>query len=59
MNVERTITNALTPVGGVETVSVDIPRQEGRVAFDEHKVSIDRLTEVLQQEYPVESVAAG
>jgi copper chaperone len=55
---ERTITNALTPLSGVNEVQVDIPTKQVRVDFDESKVSVDQMKEVLQEEdYPVESVA--
>jgi copper chaperone len=55
---ERTITNALTPISGVRTVSVDIPGKQVRVEYDESQVSVERMKDVLQEEeYPVESVA--
>ncbi|MDQ3809172.1 MAG: cation transporter [Chloroflexota bacterium] len=55
---ERTITNALQPVEGVRSVSVDIPGRQVRVDYDETHVSVDRMKEILQEEdYPVESVA--
>jgi len=55
---EHTITNALTPVDGVRSVSVDIPAKQVRVDYDEAHVSVDRMKEVLKEEdYPVESVA--
>jgi copper chaperone len=54
---ERAITNALTPVAGVRTVSVDIPGRLVRVEYDESQVNIERMKDVLQEEdYPVESV---
>jgi copper chaperone len=54
---ERTITNALTPISGVRTVSVDIPAKRVRVEYDESQVSVERMKDVLQEEeYPVESV---
>ena len=54
---ERTITNALTPVAGVRTVQVDIPAKQVHVDYDDAKVSIEALKEVLQEEeYPVASV---
>jgi copper chaperone len=57
---ERTITNALTPVEGVEQVAVHIPTKQVSVIYDDDKVSIDRLKDVLQEEdYRVESVAAS
>jgi len=55
---ERTITNALTPVEGVRNVRVDIPTRQVRVDYDEARVSVDQMKDVLQEEdYPVESVA--
>ena len=55
---ERTITNALTPISGVRTVNVDIPGKQVRVDYDESRVSVDQMKDVLQEEdYPVESVA--
>ncbi len=55
---ERTITNALTPVKGVRTVNVDIPARQVRVDYDEARVSVDQMKDVLQEkDYPVESVA--
>jgi copper chaperone len=53
---ERTITNALTPMAGVQQVKVDIPAKRVRVDYDEATVSIDAIKDVLQEEdYPVES----
>jgi copper chaperone len=55
---ERTITNALTPITGVRQVKVDIPSKQVRVDFDESKVSVEQMKDVLNEEdYPVESVA--
>ena len=55
---DNTITNALTPVGGVRTVNVDIPARQVRVEYDESVVDINKMKDVLQEEdYPVESVA--
>jgi copper chaperone len=54
---ERTITGALQPVGGVESVNVDIPARQVRVKYDPSQVSVERMKEILQEEdYPVESV---
>jgi len=37
---------------------VDIPNKQVRVDFDESKVSVDQMKDLLQEEdYPVESVA--
>jgi copper chaperone len=55
---ERTITDTLTPITGVRQVQVDVPNKQVRVDFDESKVSVDQMKDVLQEEdYPVESVA--
>ena len=55
---ERAITNALTPVEGVRSVSVNIPRKQVRVDYDEAHVNVEKMKDILQEEdYPVESVA--
>jgi copper chaperone len=55
---QKTITQALQPVEGVRDVAVDIPAKQVRVEYDESRVDVDRMKEVLQEEdYPVESVA--
>ena len=55
---ERAITNALTPVEGVRSVSVDIPGKQVRVDYDEAQVNVETMKGILQEEdYPVESVA--
>jgi copper chaperone len=57
---ERAITGALQPVGGVESVNVDIPARQVRVNYDPAQVSVDRMKEILQAEdYPVESVVGA
>jgi copper chaperone len=54
---QNTITKALSPLDGVRDVNVDIPNKRVAVDYDESKVSVDRLTEILaEEEYPVESV---
>jgi copper chaperone len=54
---ERTITNALTPVDGVNTVKVDIPAHLVHVDYDDARVTIDAMKAILKEEdYPVESV---
>jgi copper chaperone len=40
---ERTITNALTPVEGVGTISVDIPARQVRVDYDESVVDVSTM----------------
>ena len=55
---ERMITGALTPVDGVQRVAVDIPAKQVRVEYDESKVDVEQMKEVLQEEdYPVASTA--
>ncbi len=55
---QRTITNALGPVEGVRTVTVDIPSKQVNVEYDQAKVDVDRMKAILAEEdYPVESEA--
>ena len=57
---ERTITQALSPLEGVRTVGVDIPKRQVRVDYDDALIDVQRFREVLAEEdYPVESVASG
>ena len=52
---ERTVKEALSPVEGVSTVSVDIAAKRVIVDYDEDAVSVDRMQEILrEEEYPVE-----
>ena len=54
---QATITNALTPLDGVQAVNVDIPTRKVTVEYDPTTVDLDRMKEVLAEEdYPVESV---
>ncbi|MFN8533608.1 MAG: heavy-metal-associated domain-containing protein [Dehalococcoidia bacterium] len=54
---ERAITNALTAEDGVQLVKVDIPAKTVRLSFDEGKLTLDRVRDVLAEEdYPVEAV---
>ena len=54
---QAAITNALTPLEGVQAVNVDIPTKKVTVQFDPSVVSVDHFKNVLQEEdYPVESV---
>lgn len=53
---ERTITETLTPVAGVQSVAVDIPGKLVRVEFDESAVNVEQMKELLAEEdYPVAS----
>ena len=55
---ERAITNALTPISGVQTVNVDVPGKQVHIDYDDSRVSVDQMKDVLREEdYPVESVA--
>jgi copper chaperone len=55
---ERTITGALTNLDGVSSVRVDIPGHEVAVEFDEARVGLDRILDVMrEEEYPVASVS--
>lgn len=55
---ERTIRNALAREAGVRSVTVDIPAKQVQVSYDEARVPVGRLKEILQDEdYPVASVA--
>jgi copper chaperone len=52
----RTVTGALRPLDGVEDVSVDLPARSVQIAYDPHRVTLDRIREVLADEaYPVAS----
>ncbi|MDP8922969.1 MAG: cation transporter [Chloroflexota bacterium] len=54
---QSTITNALSPLEGVQAVNVDIPTKKVTVEYDPAVVSVDRFKDVLQEEdYPVEAV---
>jgi copper chaperone len=54
---QATITNALTPLDGVQAVNVDIPTRKVAVEYDPTIVGVDRMKEALAEEdYPVESV---
>ena len=54
---QATITNALEPIPGVESVEVDIPTKKVTVQYDPAVVGLDQMKEVLADEdYPVESV---
>ena len=54
---QRSISEALQPVDGVQSVHVDIPSKQVTVQYDPSVVGVERFKEVLQEEeYPVESV---
>jgi copper chaperone CopZ len=55
---EKTITEALTPLAGVSSVSVDIPTKLVTVQYDASSASVDQFKDVLAEEdYPVESAS--
>jgi copper chaperone len=55
---ERTITNALSPVAGVQFVRVDIPGRKVQVEYDPAQVNVERMKAILQEEdYPVASTS--
>ena len=54
---QDSITNALTPLDGVQAVNVDIPTKKVTVQYDPLVVQVDQMKSVLAEEdYPVESV---
>jgi len=54
----RTVTEALAPIDGIEQVTVDIPTKQVRVEYNQARVDVDRMREVLaEEEYPVASIA--
>ncbi len=53
---EHAVTQALTPVEGVQAVQVDIPAKQVCVEYDENAVGVEQMREVLAEEdYPVAS----
>jgi copper chaperone len=57
---ERAVTHALSSLPGVRSVTVDVPAKQVRVAYDETRIDLNRMKEVLQDEdYPVASVTSG
>jgi len=55
----RSVTEALTPIEGVQQVSVDLPTKQVTVEFDQSRVGVEKMQEVLAEEdYPVASVAS-
>ena len=54
---EHAIVGALEPLEGIGSVRVDIPAHLVSVEFDEAKVGLDRIKEVLlEEDYPVSAV---
>jgi copper chaperone len=57
---EHAITEALSPVAGVRSVSVDIDGKLVKLDYDETALSLDKVQAILAEEdYPVASVSAG
>lgn len=57
---ERTITNALKPIEGIQEVAVDVPAQQVQMEYDPDRVSLEQIKTVLEEEYyPVASVAGS
>ena len=55
---EHAITEALTPVAGVRSVTVDIPSKRVQLDYDDVALTIDRVKEILaEEEYPVAAVS--
>lgn len=55
----RSVTEALSPVEGVQQVSVDIPTKQVTVEYDQTRVGVEKMQEILAEEdYPVVSVAS-
>lgn len=53
---ERTIKNALASIAGIQNVAVDIPAKRVRVTYDESRIDLDQIKEILRNEdYPVAS----
>jgi copper chaperone CopZ len=55
----RSVTEALTPIDGIQTISVDLPTKQVTVAYDQSQVNVEKMKEVLAEEhYPVAAVAS-
>ncbi len=53
----RTVTEALTPIEGVQRVEVDVPSKKVEVQYDPDRADVDRMRDALAEEdYPVASV---
>lgn len=56
---EANIKKALQGLEGVDGVSVDLPGRKVDVSYDESRLSLDRIREILAEEdYPVETAQA-
>lgn len=57
---ERTIIKALQPLDGVRKVTVDIPSRQAEVDYDDTRITVERMKEVLTgADYPAISVQPG
>jgi copper chaperone len=60
---ERTIRETLSPLAGIEQVTVDLPSKSVIVDYDAAQIDIDQMSRALaEEEYPVsdtEPVAAA
>jgi copper chaperone CopZ len=53
----QTVTNALEPIAGVESVAVDIPNKTVQVTFDPARIDVERMASILADEdYPVAAI---
>lgn len=57
---ERVVAHALSSLPGVRDVTVDVSAKQVRVTYDDTRIDLNRMKEVLQEEdYPVASVSSG
>ena len=57
---ERTFKNALGSVPGVQAVKVDIPAKRVRVTYDESRIGVEQMKDILRSEdYPVSAAEPG
>jgi copper chaperone len=55
---EHTITQALSSVGGIASVTVNIAEKQVQVDYDTQQVDLERMKAILADEdYPVESAS--
>jgi copper chaperone len=53
----QAITKALQPQAGVKTLRVDIPTHKVHLEFDDSRISLDKVKQILEEEeYRVEAV---
>ena len=56
----QSITKALEPKEGVKSIRVDVPTQKVHLEFDDSRITLDKVKEILaEEEYPVEAVEAA